>query len=84
MHQAKPCSNVLFRMAFRLGGIVISKDTEVEVVQAASVDSSNSHERFIEVCNKEISKLDRRPNAIDKHRTSRHGRRCLENSRRCP
>lgn len=46
-----------FRMAFRLGGIVISKDTEVEVVQAASVDSSNSHERFIEVCNKEISKL---------------------------
>lgn len=46
-----------FRMAYRLGGIVISKDTEVEVVQAASGDSSNSHERFIALCNKEISKL---------------------------
>lgn len=46
-----------FRMAYRLGGIVISKDTEVEIVQAAAGDSSNSHERFITLCNKEISKL---------------------------
>lgn len=46
-----------FRMAYRLGGIVVSKDTEVEVVQAASGDSSNSHQTFIELCNKEISKL---------------------------
>lgn len=46
-----------FQMAQRLGGVVISKNTEVEIQQAASGDSSNSHERFIEVCNKEISKL---------------------------
>jgi phage gp29-like protein len=46
-----------FRMAVRLGAIVVSKGTEVEVVQATASDSSNSHERFIELCNREISKL---------------------------
>ncbi len=46
-----------FRLAVRLGGIVVSKDTEVEIGQAAASDSSNSHSMFIELCNKEISKL---------------------------
>ena len=46
-----------FRMAVQLGAIVVSKGTEVEVVQATAGDSSNSHERFIELCNREISKL---------------------------
>ena len=46
-----------FRLAVRLGGIVIHRDTEVEIVQAISGDSSNSHERFLDICNKEISKL---------------------------
>ncbi len=46
-----------FAIAQRLGGIVVHKNTEVEIVQAAAGDSSNSHERFIELCNKEISKL---------------------------
>lgn len=46
-----------FAMAQRLGGVVISKNTEVEIQQAASGDSSNSHERFIEACNREISRL---------------------------
>lgn len=46
-----------FRLAVRLGAIVVSKNTEVEVVQAANGDSSNSHERFITICNQEISKL---------------------------
>ena len=46
-----------FRLAVRLGAIVISKETEVEVVQAANSDASNSHERFITICNQEISKL---------------------------
>lgn len=46
-----------FAVAQRLGGIVVHKNTEVEIVQAAAGDSSNSHERFIELCNKEISKL---------------------------
>jgi phage gp29-like protein len=46
-----------FSMAQRLGGVVISKNTEVELQQAASGDSANSHERFIEACNREISRL---------------------------
>ena len=46
-----------FRLAVRLGAIVVSDKTEVEVVQAANGDSSNSHERFITICNQEISKL---------------------------
>lgn len=46
-----------FRLAVRLGAIVVSKNTEVEVVQAANGDASNSHERFITICNQEISKL---------------------------
>lgn len=46
-----------FRLAVRLGGIVISKGTEVDIAQAASSDSSSSHSQFIELCNKEISKL---------------------------
>ena len=36
---------------------VVAKNTEVEIVQAANGDSSNSHERFITICNQEISKL---------------------------
>ncbi|MEI8079798.1 MAG: DUF935 family protein, partial [bacterium] len=46
-----------FRLAVKLGAIVVSKGTEVEVVQATAGDSSNSHERFIDLCNREISKL---------------------------
>lgn len=46
-----------FRMAYRLGGVVTSQGTEVEVVQANTGDSSGSHEKFIQLCNREISKL---------------------------
>lgn len=46
-----------FRLAVRLGAIVVSDKTEVEVVQAASGDASNCHERFIALCNQEISRL---------------------------
>lgn len=46
-----------FRLAVRLGGIVVSNGTDVEVVQASSSDSSSSHQTFLDVCNKEISKL---------------------------
>ena len=46
-----------FGLAQRLGGVVVSKNTVVEAIQVATGDSSNSHERFIELCNREISKL---------------------------
>lgn len=46
-----------FKLAVRLGGIVVSQGTEVEIVQAAAGDSTSSHHMFLDVCNKEISKL---------------------------
>ena len=46
-----------FQMAVKLGAIVISKNTEAEIVQTATGDSSGSHEKFIELCNREMSKL---------------------------
>jgi Mu-like prophage protein gp29 len=46
-----------FALSRRLGGVIIGKNTEVEITQAATGDSSNSHERFINLCNAEISKL---------------------------
>lgn len=49
LHQA-------FSMANRLGGIAISKATEVEIVQTAMADTGNSHQQFVQLCNDEISK----------------------------
>lgn len=46
-----------FRLAVRLGGLVISKKTEAELVQATTGDTSGSHEKFINLCNREISRL---------------------------
>lgn len=46
-----------FRLAVRLGGLVISKKTEAELVQASTGDTSGSHEKFINLCNREISRL---------------------------
>lgn len=46
-----------FALAVRLGGVVVSKATEVEIAQAAQNDSGASHGSFIELCNAEISKL---------------------------
>lgn len=46
-----------FASACRLGAIVVSQGTEAEIVQAAKGDSSASYEQFIELCNREISKL---------------------------
>lgn len=45
-----------FAMAHKLGGIAISKSTEVEIIQTAMADTGNSHEQFIKLCNDEISK----------------------------
>lgn len=46
-----------FRLSQKLGGIVVHKNTEVEICQAANSDSSGSHAQFLEICSKEISKL---------------------------
>ena len=46
-----------FALAVKLGGLVVTRETEVEIKQAAASDSGDAYDRFIEVCNREISKL---------------------------
>jgi hypothetical protein len=46
-----------FSYAVKIGGLVVSKDTEVEVMQAASSQSAEGYEKFIRLCNEEKSKL---------------------------
>lgn len=46
-----------FSWAVKIGGLVVSKETEVEVQQAASAQTGEAYKQFIDLCNKEISKL---------------------------
>lgn len=46
-----------FALATKLGGLVVTKETEVEIKQAAASDSGDAYKSFIELCNREISKL---------------------------
>lgn len=46
-----------FAVAVRLGGLIISKGTEAEIINSAKGDTTSAHEAFIELCNREISKL---------------------------
>lgn len=58
-YRDKPGKDILvnaFALSHKLGGIAISDKTSVEVIKAATTESSESHERFIKLCNDEISK----------------------------
>ena len=46
-----------FGWAVKIGGLVVSKETDVEIQQAASSQSGEAYKQFIDLCNKEISKL---------------------------
>lgn len=46
-----------FSMATRLGGLVVSKETDAEIRQAAASDSGSAYKEFIELCQREKSKL---------------------------
>lgn len=60
-NQADDDSRSVLQSAFayctKIGGLVISKETEVEIKQAAASDSGEAYKTFIELCNREISKL---------------------------
>jgi phage gp29-like protein len=59
--QADDASRSILARAFavctKLGGLVISKESEVEIKQAAAADSGEAYKTFIELCNREMSKL---------------------------
>lgn len=46
-----------FAYATKVGGLVVSRDTEVEIKQAASADAGMAFEKFHTICNEEMSKL---------------------------
>lgn len=46
-----------FALATRLGGLVTSKETEVEIKQAAAGESGDAYEKFLTLCQREKSKL---------------------------
>ncbi|HRI81395.1 MAG TPA: DUF935 family protein [Opitutaceae bacterium] len=46
-----------FALCTKLGAIVVSKETDVEIKQAAASDSGQAYQVFVELCNREKSKL---------------------------
>jgi phage gp29-like protein len=46
-----------FKLSTRLGGLVVTRETEVEIMQAATAATGEAYERFINLCNDEKSKL---------------------------
>lgn len=55
--EARSVLTAAFQQATRLGAIVVSDATSAEIVHTATSDASDSHERFIELCNREISRV---------------------------
>lgn len=55
--QARGLLASAFKLATRLGGLVIPRQTEVEIQKAVASDSGEAYEKFIGICNDEISKL---------------------------
>lgn len=46
-----------FKLSTKIGGIVVNRETQVELVQAATGQTGEAFERFHAVCNREKSKL---------------------------
>lgn len=46
-----------FALAHRLGGLVVTEGTEVELKQASASDSGEAYKAFLEICEREMSKL---------------------------
>ena len=46
-----------FSYAVKIGGLVVSKDTQVEIQNAASSGSGDAYEKFLAICQREKSKL---------------------------
>ena len=46
-----------FRCAVNIGGLVVTRDTEVELIQAAAGNSGEAYDKFLQICQREKSKL---------------------------
>lgn len=55
--QARTLLEQAFAWASRIGGVVVSQGTKVEMRQAAASDSGEAYKTFLDICNREMSKL---------------------------
>lgn len=46
-----------FSLSTKIGGLVVDHDTQIELKEIAAAGLADAHERFLNVCNREISKL---------------------------
>ncbi len=44
-------------LSTKIGGLVVDNDTQVELVQTMTSGMADAHEKFINICNREISKV---------------------------
>lgn len=44
-------------LSTKIGGLVVDNDTQVELIQAMAGNIADAHEKFIAICNREISKV---------------------------
>lgn len=56
-HESRSVLERAFALSVKLGGLVVSEGTTVELVNAAASSSGDSYQRFYEICNREMSKL---------------------------
>lgn len=49
--------NQAFSLATKVGGIVIDKRDEIDVIQAAATEGANAHKTLLNHCNDEVSKV---------------------------
>jgi phage gp29-like protein len=55
--QSRTVLESAFSFATRIGGLVVTKDTEVEIKEASASSSGEAYEKFLSICNREVSKL---------------------------
>lgn len=46
-----------FSLSTKIGGLVVDNDTAIELVEAMTTGMADAHEKFLTICNREISKV---------------------------
>lgn len=46
-----------FSLSTKIGGLVVDNDTQVELIEAMATGMADAHEKFLNICNREISKV---------------------------
>lgn len=46
-----------FSLSTKIGGLVVDNETQVELIEAVSSNLADAHEKFLGICNREVSKI---------------------------